>query len=779
LNGYHIHIQGRVQGVGFRPFVYREASKRKLKGWVKNTLDGVHIEICAAHPFDVAAFVEYLVQHSPSQSRIEQVNYFEKEIDSVQTGFQILHTAESGVVNMPLTPDFAICDDCRRELLAAQNRRSGYPFITCTNCGPRFSVITNLPYDRPNTTMDAFVMCDDCRHEYTDPFDRRFHSQTNSCKKCPVSLSLYYSDGRKIDLGQEAMISYVVDKILAQHIIAVKGIGGYLLLADAASTLALEKLRKRKNRPSKPFALMYPDAEMAAGDVAFSAEIEQSWKSAESPIVLCPIKSDIGSSIKPELVAPGLCKLGVMLPYAPLLVLLMEKLHQPIVATSGNISGSPIIYQEAKAFEYFRNIADFILVNDREIVVPQDDSVVQFSAHHQRKIVLRRSRGMAPGLTRSGNNYQLDVPVLSTGAMLKSAFGLYHEGRYYVSQYLGDTSDLESLESYESVVRHMFSVLDFEPSLVITDTHPNYPTTEFGKQLADQYKAKIASVQHHEAHAFAVLGEHELLDENRILCIVWDGTGWGQDGHIWGGEFFLFDKWAMTRTGHWSYFPHIAGDKMSQEPRISALSLLSHMDHLPRHVERKFTAVELRNYLKIAGTSRLKTSSVGRLFDGIASILDISDVNQYEGEAAMKLEAAASHFGDRNWKYEKYYEIPILADGRVSTSQLLSSMIRDMADGVEIPEIAFKFHLSLVRLISNYAGESQVDTLAFSGGVFQNALLVDLLEDRLSDNYHIHFHKDLSPNDECIPFGQMMAYYAATRGNEQYNRTIEVESINQ
>ena len=752
MRSFHIHIRGRVQGVGFRPFIYRLARTNQLKGWVSNTLDGVHIECTTSGEID--PFIASISKEHPPQSRLDELRIEEIPLRQFKD-FSIVESLKEGKTDIQLTPDFAICNPCIREMLDPGNRRYNYPFITCTNCGPRYSIIRKLPYDRHLTTMSSIEACTICEDEFQDPDDRRFYSQTNSCPDCSIKLTLYNRERKIIDVDPERVIYRVSREILSGKIIAIKGIGGYLLCADATSNEAIIALRRRKKRPTKPFALMYRDVEAAKKDVVVSADVILEWESPESPIVLCPLKKDRAPDLQTDAIAPGLARLGIMLPYTPLFVMLMEAVGRPIVATSGNVSGSPIIYKDAEALDLLSEIADYILVNNREIVVPQDDSVIQFTEGTKKRIILRRSRGMSPSFTAKVKPPH-DTGILAMGAMLKSTFGLTHMNRFYISQYLGDTSTLESQSSYAAALEHMMGILDFEPALIVTDNHPDYPSTILGQELSEEKGIPLKKIQHHEAHSYAVLAEHDLLDQKKVLSVIWDGTGLGLDGQIWGGEFFDYSLGEHTRVGHWSYFPHILGDKMSLEPRISALCLANGIEGSENILRNKFTAEEFANYRQLIRRGTLLTSSIGRLFDGIASMLEIKDINSYEGEAAMFLEASAVDQIANQTGLPPTYSIHISESGIVQTQDLVTGVVKDISDGLEKGQIAARFHASLVKVIQDFLERYNYEKVVFSGGVFQNNLLVDSIIKMLSDKYSVYFHKDLSPNDESIPFGQIM-----------------------
>lgn len=758
MKSYHIHIKGRVQGIGFRPFIYNLATKNGLFGTVSNTLDGVHVtvncELCA-----VSNFVNQINELAPSQSLITSIHTEQLETEKFDE-FRIVDSIEDGIPDLLITPDFATCDSCKEELNGKEDRRYQYPYITCTKCGPRFSIENGLPYDRQRTSMYTFKMCDKCESEFNDPDNERFYSQTNSCPDCRISQWLVDNKGKRIDVDEDSIISFACEKILEGAIIAVKGIGGFLLICDAQNQGKVMELREKKHRPVKPFALLYPDVDAVKRDFVVSEKELDELQGTAAPIVLLkPKRNKLTSSMLP-LIAPGLNRLGVMVPYAPLLVLIAEKLQRPLLATSGNIKGSPIIYRNEEALESLPGFADYFLLNNREIKVPQDDSVVKFSNTHHQKMVIRRSRGYAPGYLDNAIDTSFDKSVLAMGALLKSTFSIWNHGRCHVSQFLGDTMEFDAQISYDRTLNHFYKLLQFKPEVVLVDKHPAYFSTHKGKELAAAFDAKIVEVQHHKAHFWAVLGENDLLKiDERVLGVIFDGTGMGNDGAVWGGEFFSFDAHTINRLYHLGYFPHILGDKMAQEPKLSALSILRATGMNFNLEKDKFTEEELEFYDKVLDSSSLNTSSMGRLFDAVSSLLGFCHVNTYGGEAAMYLECAAQQFIEKSGKYRGAYQFELSENGFIDIKQLVSGVIYDIVHELDKGEIAAKFHNTLVLMIKDIALRSEIKSIAFSGGVFQNGLLVDLIIDQLSEDFDLYFHKDLSPNDECISYGQLVAYY--------------------
>ncbi len=754
---WHIHIRGLVQGVGFRPFIHRTATSFGFAGWVSNTTDGVHLEF-NAEPQDAYEFYDRLISKAPTLSKITE-HHILKIPAKVFKDFQIVRGTLETKAHLNITPDFALCKDCKVELGGNESRRSNYPFTSCTNCGPRFSILQKLPYDRENTSMKQIRMCKKCEQEYDDLHDRRYFAQTNSCPDCAIPLLLCDSKGRVISRDPELALKKVIQYWEQGKIVAIKGIGGYLLTCDAANAAAIENLRKRKHRPNKPFAIMYPNLGMLLKDVELDPMEIETLDSTIAPILLArSIKRDSNSA--QELIAPKSNQLGVMLPYTPMYTLLAEQFGRPFVATSGNMSNSPILFKDDKVQSELSQVYDFRLTHNLKIVMPQDDSVLKYSKYKKQRIIIRRSRGLAPNYFNEG----LDLPqgtLLATGASLKSTFCLHHNTNTYVSQYLGDLEHFETEKSYTGTLRHFLHLLQCNPDIILSDMHPEYPSTRYGMTLSKELNVPFFKIQHHLAHFAAVLGENRLLkSENPILGVIWDGNGYGDDLHLWGGEFFVFKDSRFSRKAHFTYFDAILGDKMPKEPRISALSCCWSIDRAAQLLRNKFSATEWQVYQKKLGNSKnLKTCSVGRIFDAVASLLGIMDKQTFEGEAAMQLEALAQDYFDTdNVQMDECYFSKKSYLNTIPTQDLLRGIVHDILNGKENDFIAAKFHFSLMRLIGFVAQELKIEQIAFSGGVFQNSLLVDLILIHLKDDFELFFHKDLSPNDENISFGQLMYY---------------------
>lgn len=756
MNTWHIHIKGQVQGVGFRPFIFRLANLENLKGWVSNAIDGVHIEI-NANQKTTHLFLGKILSQAPSLAQITASSITAVEKKEF-THFSIIESTKEGIANLLLSPDFGMCSDCQKELSTTTNRRSKYPFITCTNCGPRYSIIQDLPYDRVATTMQYFEMCDTCLEEDHSPSDRRYFSQTTSCPNCTIQLYLFDNNRITISKNPFEIIEKISQLWSEGKIVAIKGIGGYLLTCNATNKNVIQKLRQLKHRPTKPFALMFPNLDLVKKEVEISKMESQELENVVAPIVILNLKNTADTNLQLEAIAPNLNQIGVMLPYTPLFDLLLEKFKRPIVATSGNISNAPIIFDDKKALAELFTIADFTLTNNRQIVVPQDDSVIRFSFLKKQKIIIRRSRGLAPTYINPQLNFS-NQTILSAGAMLKSTFTFLHQGNSFISQYLGDLENFDTTENYRHTIQHFFNLFRSDPEVIICDAHPDYPSTQFAEQLAAASNLPLLKVQHHIAHFAAILGEHNLIQSSEpILGVIWDGTGLGDDGNIWGGEFLIFKNHQFKRCGHLSYFDFILGNKMPKEPRISALVLSKNIPDALKILKEKFTEQEWNIYNKlITKDSILKSSSIGRLFDAVAALLNLCDKQSFEGEAAMLLEnLALDFFKENGLDFLSSYFSKLSAQQTISTDEILSGIIEDIQQNKPINFIAAKFHFSLIQSIEAFAKLSNIQKIAFSGGVFQNGVLVDLLQHHLENKYELYFHQSLSPNDENISFGQLI-----------------------
>jgi len=755
---YHLHFKGVVQGVGFRPFVFDSARSRNLKGWVKNSGKGLEI-VLTADEAEAQAFYSYLIANAPPHSLITS-NSFKKIPDQNYDDFRIIESTGEKVEGALLPPDIAMCDQCREEIKDGNNRRYEYAFTTCLHCGPRYSIIRKLPYDRLHTTMADLQMCMYCRSEYEEPDGYRQHSQTNSCPDCPIPMALFDSKKTCLDRDPGRIIQHCINALKKGKILAVKGIGGYLLLADATNEESILTLRRRKKRPSKPFAVMYPDINSAKEDAWIAPFEESALKDADAPVLLALRKEKPLSGLCSEAVAPGLGTVGILLPYSPFFELIIAGINRPLIATSANLSGSPIIYADEQAIEYLGAIADYILTFEREIVTPQDDSVIQLSNDGSR-ILLRRSRGLSPNYNPHPFG-DIGKRALAYGADLKSTFALADREKLIISQYLGNQESYDSQLAFRHTLKHIQELYSFRPEVLLADAHPDYHSRAMAEKNAEALDLKLIPVQHHVAHFTAVLTEHGLLKSDRdVLGFIWDGAGYGDDGQIWGGEVFLKDHKGISRELHIDYFPILSGDKMSLEPRLSARSLFADIPEAEPILRSQFSDKEWNYFQKmIEVPAQIQTSSMGRFIDAIAAILGIGSFNSYESEAAMKLENRArkrSNTASGDYTFVIRNEI-------IDWRPVLEKILVDIHKEKKCDYIARGLFLALGKLVFQVSKQKGVKDLAFSGGVFQNVVLINTLINLKPVDTRLWFHQKLSPNDENISFGQIAYYDMISRG---------------
>jgi hydrogenase maturation protein HypF len=741
---FEITISGQVQGVGFRPFVYGLAQRFQYNGSVCNYEYGVQIHLNCSEK-KAKEFLNCILENAPKISIIQFHDL--SEIPLIEyNDFKIITSDTNRQINIPLTPDFAVCESCKTEIRDKSNRRYGYAFTTCTNCGPRYAVTTKFPFERANTTIAEFEMCSACEAEYTNPNDRRFHSQTNSCADCGIQLKLQDSDGRLYNGTHSELVQKAANLIQNGNILALKNTNGYLLCCNANNKSSIERLRKKKLRLTKPFALLYPSLKKVREDFNISSAEENALVSSVAPIVILHPKKTI-SDLEQESIAPRLHQLGVMLPSSALLTLLMDELQMPIIATSGNIHGSSIISEEKDAIEKLSDVADYFLHHNLKVSFPQDDSVVRFANGHQ--ISLRRSRGLAPNYLNT--TLSENGKILAMGSHLKSTFSFVPNAHTYISQYFGNLDSYDVSERYQKSISKYEQLFDTKPEVILIDSHPQYQSSSIGRVLAEKSNVKLVSIQHHKAHFASVLGENDLFEsKEKVLGVVWDGTGLGEDQAIWGGEFFNYENNKIKRLMHFEYVDWIAGDKLAKEPRLSLLGILPESEK--EIVRSKFSETEWKIYHKMLNSSNLKTSSVGRLFDAVASLLDIIDKTSYEGEAAMLLENQAKG-------YEGVSFIDFLEGldyENIPSKTIITNIQKAKTGGVSTPKIANSFIHTLALVILHIAKRNEYQVIACSGGVFQNAVLIEkLLKLTQNTGIELKINRILSSNDENISFGQL------------------------
>ncbi|MEU8361559.1 carbamoyltransferase HypF [Nonomuraea sp. NPDC048882] len=768
LKRVDVHVEGIVQGVGFRPFVYSLANRLGLAGRVRNDVNGVHIEVEGAHA-GVEEFLTALERDAPALSEIERVTVVSAE-PAGHSGFTIATSDPSGPLRALVSADTATCDDCLSELADPAGRRHRYPFINCTNCGPRFTIVRGVPYDRLRTTMAGYRMCDDCAREYHDPGDRRFHAQPTCCPACGPRLRL--RDARGVDLCGDP-VSCAVTLLRAGRVVAVKGLGGYHLAVTASDERAVATLRGRKHREEKPFAVMAADLAQARRLCEIDDAAAALLTSRARPIVLLPRRRDTpdasAARVAPS-VAPGSHNLGLMLPYTPLHHLLLAELAEPIVLTSGNVSDEPIAYEDADALTRLGGVADAFLLHDRAIHTRTDDSVVKPASGEV--TVLRRARGYAPeplALRRPAPR-----PVLGCGAELKSTFCLLHGRRAFVSHHLGDLENYDTLRAFAASIEHYCGLFGIRPELIAHDLHPDYLST---RHALEQTGVEHVGVQHHHAHIASCLADNG--DPGPVIGVAFDGLGHGPDGTLWGGEFLRADLTGYQRLGHLAQVPMPGGTAAIRQPwRMTAAYLRDErpgLDVARRNAERWPAVLQLA----ATGLNSPLTSSAGRLFDAVSALLGIRDTITYEGQAAIELEqradtsetgvytATITTSGTTGAASGASVDGPLVVEG----GDLVRAAADDLAAGVDPAVIAGRFHNGVAAAISRSCVALRQATgltaVALSGGVFQNALLLERTVQRLrAAGFRVLKHVRVPPNDGGISLGQAAVAAARDRGQE-------------
>lgn len=736
-----ILFRGIVQGVGFRPFLYRTAKRFHLTGFVRNTARGVILEVEGE---GIENFIRFVLQQPPPLSRIESHRVKDLKPEGSKN-FKIVSSKRDAVVDLLVLPDIAICRNCQQELFNPADRRYGYPFINCTDCGPRLSIIRSLPYDRADTTMSVFGMCPACSREYTDPFDRRYHAQPISCHDCGPHLFLV-RNGR-IENGNP--LEKAIQELKQGSILAVKGLGGYHLACRASSDQAIARLRRLKKRKTKPFALM-GTLEMIERQCMLSELEQKHLCSSSAPILLLERKEE---STVSDLVAPKENRMGFMVPYTPLHLILVSQVGEPLVMTSANFSGEPIAHRDD--FGLLAGLSDLILSHNRDIHCFADDSVAR--VFDRQLVMIRRSRGYVP--LPIDLPFQVSKNILALGAMLKTTFCMMFRNRAIVSQYIGNTDSPASVDAELNLVSHFRKLFSFQPRVVVVDKHPEYPN----RCLAAEFRqAGIVEIQHHRAHVGSLLAEKGELGD--VIGIALDGTGFGDDGKIWGGECFVGNFRKLSRFGHFRYYLLPSGEQSIREPWRFALSLLASLyrDSAPalrfaaRFGTRGFQVLEA--ILKQAGG--VMTSSCGRLFDAVASMLGAGDFSSYDGELPSRLQALAEKSRRQDIPYR--FSLGKREDGY--GLDFLPAIEDLMADTRDKPDRAFSFHLTLARGVAEMARKARevsgIEKAGLTGGVFQNTLLLELTRNLLEkDGFRVLMHSQVPANDGGISLGQ--AFLAA------------------
>jgi len=758
-----LKIKGRVQGVGFRPAVYRLARRFNLTGFVRNTSSGVSIEVQGV-PKAINNFISSLKTKGPRQAIIESLDTEKLKNKSGDKTFLIIKSKRSGHVWAGMPPDLAICALCRHELLDPTDRRFQYPFINCTDCGPRYTIIKSLPYDRQRTTMKCFKMCSDCRAEFINPANRRFEAQPNACPVCGPQVHLIDRHFKKV-AGDPFVIA--VKMLKAGKILAIKGIGGYHICCDALNDKAVRILRKRKNRPHKSFAVMFRSLAQARKYCEISAPEERELRNVAAPIVVIRTKK---KSRLQKNISPDTRDMGVFLPYSPLHCVLLDKCG-PLVMTSGNLSDEPIAINDAGLKNILGKIADAALSHDREILRRCDDSVLKM--FKDGTMMIRRSRGFVP------SSIPLPVsapPILACGAELKNTVCVTRGDRAFLSPYIGDLDDFRNYSFFRESARDFMGLLEIKPAIIAYDMHPDYISTRFA--LAEKDAGK-EGVQHHHAHIASCIAEHNL--SGKVIGLALDGTGYGDDGTTWGGEILIADLISYRRVGHLRQYPMPGGDAASLIPARMALGILAAefgaeavriiKKNLPSLKEEEVKVLTEMVARKIHSPL---TSSAGRLFDAVSALLGFSGKISYEGQAAVRLQVMADESVNKNYPHEIKEEGGMLV---LSFAPAIRAMLCDLEKKAPRGHIAGMFHNTIAIALSEACGlvraESGLNTVALSGGVFQNDLLVQKLMSVLKkDRFNVYINVIVPPNDGGISLGQ--AAVAAARSHIRARKDVRL-----
>ncbi len=753
IKATRIKIRGRVQGIGFRPFVYRLAHEMSLNGWILNDREGVLIHV-EGDCTQISEFIERLKTGRPALASYESLDLDTALPEGIER-FEIRESAEGGEATaIHVQPDIATCQDCLKELFDPTDRRYRYPFINCTNCGPRYTIIRDVPYDRARTTMSEFPMCESCESEYHNPEDRRYHAQPNACPACGPHVTLLDGEGKIVNAPDP--IEETVNLLRDGKIVAVKGLGGYHLACDATNDEAVKRLRSRKYREDKPFAVMMPDVKTVKVFCEVHEDEETSLKSFRRPIVLIKKRRVQGKERIAEGVAPHNPRLGVMLPYTPLHHLLFHASKlKVLVMTSGNISQEPIAYDDDDALSRLAPIADFFLIHNRRIERRVDDSVV--CSINGAEYPLRRSRGYAPVPI---NLHRPVREILAVGAELKNTFCIGKDRFAYLSHHLGDLENVETLEAFERGIEDFQRLFHLKPRFVAYDLHPDYLSTKYALRRTD---LRAIGIQHHHAHAGALLAEHAL--DQPILCFTFDGTGYGDDGTIWGGEVLIADLHAYKRYATLKPVSMPGGNRAIKEPwRMGGAYLDAAFGDALRHLNIPFlTTLEKRRWGIVRKASQQglmspQTTSMGRLFDGVSAVLQIREEVHYEGQAAVELEYAAyMSDDDQTYGFHLIEGTPLLID----YTAMFSDIINDLTMGISKSVIARRFHNTVAGLILKISEKAREDTglniIGLSGGCFQNFLLLQQCIEHLGRaGFRVLIHRAVPTNDGGISLGQLV-----------------------
>ncbi|AAK78786.1 hydrogenase maturation protein HypF [Clostridium acetobutylicum] len=743
-----LKIEGIVQGVGFRPFVYRQASLLGLKGWVSNNSAGVYIDV-EGESSNLYEFIDKLKYDKPFLCRIENIAIEEKTAVNYRS-FKIKRSEDKYNKTTLISPDIGICEKCIEDITNPSSKRYKYPFASCTNCGPRFSILKAIPYDRKNTTMNKFKLCSACDKEYNDYNNRRFYAETNSCKICGPHIWIENHNGVKIEVDDE--LNWTRKKLKEGKIFAIKGLGGFQLVCDAENEEAIKKLRQKKNRQHKPFAVMVKDIETAKKYCSVNYKEEKLLKSKVKPIVILN-RSNYNKI--PKVIAPYQKTLGVMLPYTPLHYLLFSDDIEVLIMTSANAHGLPLEYKNESAIDKLGNIADYFLQHNRDINVPIDDSIVRVV--NGQECVIRRARGYTPNPIKSDNVRE----ILACGSNMKNTFCIAKNNFMFLSQYNGDLENVETIDRYINNIRHFEKIFKFTPGYIACDMHPNYLSI-----IYDNYsKLPKIEVQHHHAHIVSCLTENKV--KGKVIGIAYDGTGYGTDKKVWGGEFFICDTKKFIRLAHLKYVKMPGAEMAIRENWRMAVAYIYSVFESGKYNEKHL----LKTIMKLYGEKAIKlidiikanincpeTSSMGRLFDAAASLIGVRDNITYEGQAASELEAVIE------LKCKQYYEYDIrFKDDNyiIEGDKVIKGIIQDKISGVTMGEMSSKFHNTVVEFSKDVCKllrkKTAINQVALSGGVFQNSYLLKNLVDSLKkEAFIVYTNKEIPTNDGGIALGQII-----------------------
>ena len=746
-----VTLEGVVQGVGFRPFVYRLATSLNLKGYTLNSREGVVIEV-EGKKEQIKKFLFQLEKSAPPLANITR----RKIIHLSPQGYKKFLVKESQNKergNLLIAPDVSICSVCQKEVLAPSNRRYQYPFINCTDCGPRFTIIKNLPYDREKTTMQKFKMCSFCQEEYEEPTNRRYHAQPNGCEKCGPEVTLVKSPGFIVHTKGKVAIKETIKLLKEGEIVAIKGLGGFHLICDATNEKAVKRLRRRKKRPSKPLALMALDVKSIRKFCVVKQGEENLLKSPQRPILL--LRKLSGSPLASS-IAPKNNYLGVMLPYTPLHYLVLKSNLLAIIATSGNLRDEPMVIENEEAIKKLSSITSHFLLHNRDIYNRCDDSILEIRGKGESFI--RRARGYVP--------LPIELPfelkeILATGAELKNTFCLTRGNLAFLSQHIGDLKDYESLKFYEEAIERFKKLFEIKPKIIAYDLHPDYFSTRYAFDHSSNCRA--IGIQHHYAHIASCMAENGIKEKEKVIGVAFDGTGYGNDKRIWGGEFFVCNYHDFKRIAHLKYLPLPGGDKAIEEPYRMAISYLffSFGNDFP---EIEFTKRWRKKIPLVLSMIKQKvnsplTSRMGRFFDAVSSILGIRNFSTYEGQAAMELQAEAEraqrlNLKGYNYKMERNKDIYI-----IEPELIIRGIVKDLENEVSKTSVALKFHYTIAQIIESVCQEirekTEINKVCLSGGVFQNGLLTELTGRGLEKGgFKLYLQRKVPANDGGICLGQ-------------------------